>query len=338
MTIKIIGIIILLLGMNSCVDSADLEYLSSISESDESANGRIRRQRSTRSTNQCEDSDRCENICDQMLDYSSEKEDCYRLSLREIGRVEEVFDVLKQEEILEEELEDIRGGDFDLFASLALSSWSNVVRGEYRGDELDDEDDTRRAAYTLEESRAALNWIITHKSIAESIRDFSGRNDHIVNDLLVRASSSLSCSGTGDHQTICDDIDGSSLTDNEKRVLESVKLTVNLNNRSDTYLGHITRISSSDDEVSAIYELTHDALSRVCENTDSIGSYGRSRSSKICLSWIYFCPASLPAYNDYSFNQIDQYLLQDTYRDIPQNTLFNCTFLSNEPEWSDYWD
>ena len=149
-----IGIIILLFGLTSCVDSTSLDYLASITDSDGDSDSRIGRRRATRSTNHCEDSDRCEDICDQMLDYSSERKDCYRLSLKEIGKVEEVFDSLKESANRLEELVGIRGGDFDLFASVALSSWSNVIRGEYRRDEEDDDDedmdDLGRLEYTVE--------------------------------------------------------------------------------------------------------------------------------------------------------------------------------------------
>jgi len=94
---KIIGIIILLFELASCVDSTSFDYLESITDSNEnSGDSRIGRRRSKRSANRCEDSDRCKNICDQMLDYSAERKDCYRLSLQEIGKIEEAFDILKE--------------------------------------------------------------------------------------------------------------------------------------------------------------------------------------------------------------------------------------------------
>lgn len=331
---KTVGLIIVLFGLTSCVDSTSLDYLASISDSDgSSSNSRIGRRRSTRSTNQCEDSERCENICDQMLDSSAERKDCYRLSLKEIGKVEEVFDELKTVNDL-----DIRGGDFDLFASVALSSWSNVIRGEYRRDEEDDDDedmdDTGGPAYTASQAETVLDWIIDNKSIAESIRDFSDRNNHIIADLLVRVNEPLDCSRkSGDDQTICNTLEGSDLTDGEKSILQGVK-SINIVTKN-IYLDDIVTVSNADDEVSAIYELTHDVLSRVCENVDSIRTYGSDRSHKACLSWIYFCP---PVYNAASSNQIDQYLLKDTYRSVPEGGLRNCTFLTYEPEWSDYWD
>ena len=330
---KSLGIIIVLFGLTSCIDSTNLDYLASITDSDgNSSESRIGRRRSTRSANHCEDSDRCEDICDQMLDYSSERKDCYRLSLKEIGKVEEIFDILKKHGV--NNLSDIRGGDFDLFASVALSSWSNVIRGEYRRDEEDDDDkdmdDTGRSAYTEPEARNVLSWIILNKSIAESIRDFSDRNNHIIADLLVRHGGPLDCvtdrETTNNDKEICDAINGnSSLTVGEKTILQNIR----------DYLGIIVIASNSDNEVSAVYELTHDVLSRVCENVDSIGIYGSDRSHKACLSWIYFCPS---VYSFSSFNQINQYLLKDTYRSVPQGDLLGCNFLTNEPEWSDYWD
>ncbi len=323
---KILWMIILLMGMVSCIDTGAPSYLASITDSEGDSDSRIGRRRSVRSTNQCEESERCENICDQILDYSSERRDCYRLSLKEIGKIEEVFDELKDIN----NLADIRGGDFDLFASIALSSWSNLIRGEYRRDEEEDDDDEDmddegRPAYNSNEAQEVLSWIIVNKSIAESIRDFSSKDNHIIADLLVRRDGSLSCSGNDDDGNICRDLNSSSLTNGEKSILENIK----------AYLSAIVRSSPSDDEVSAIYELTHDVLSRVCENVDSIRSYGSERSYKACLSWVYFCPS---VYDEYSSNQIDQYLLKDTYRNAVEGSLRDCTFLTNEPEWSDYWD
>ncbi|MDE0151276.1 MAG: hypothetical protein OXK80_02105 [Bdellovibrionales bacterium] len=349
MNMKTVGLIIVLFGLTSCVDSTSLDYLASISDSGgRSSDSRIGRRRSTRSTNQCEDSERCENICDQMLDASDERKSCYRLSLKEIGKVEEVFDELKTVH----DLSDIRQGDFDLFASVALSSWSNVIRGEYRRDEEDDDDedgdDPGGPAYTPSQAEDVLSWIILNKSVAESIRDFSDKRTHIIADLLVHSAgqrdvddkpikSTPYCSDTVSDTTndteICSEIESSSsLTEGEKIVLQNIQ----------GYLGGIVTFSSDDEEVSAIYELTHDVLSRVCENVDSINGYGSDRSYKACLSWIYFCPS---VYDNegtgafrYSANQIDQYLLKDTYLSVPEVALRNCTFLTHEPEWSDYWD
>ena len=151
----------------------------------------------------------------------------------------------------------------------------------------------------------------------------------------MRIGGSLSCSGIGDGRSICDDLNDSSLTEGEKSILQGIKST----NTNQTYLEDIVSSSNSDDEVSAVYELTHDMLSRVCENVDSIGEYGSEHSYKACLSWIYFCPS---VYNEFSSNQINQYLLKDTYRKTVEKSLLSCKFLppkpEPEPEWSDYWD
>ena len=333
---KTIWNIILLAGLVSCVNSSDLDYLASIEESEGNYNSS--RRRFTRSSNDCEDSERCENICDQILDDSSERRNCYKLSLREIGIVEEIFDVLKAVD----DLNDIRAGNFDLFTSIALQSWSNLIRGTYRRDERNDDDDEDmddggRPEYDVGEAQAVLNWIIENKSIAESIRDFSSRDDHIISDLLVRAfdgasNDPLNCPSRGDtNGDVCNDLDDSIIND-EKRILYSIK-------NNPYYLPEIVRFSSSDDEVSAMYEMTHNVLSRVCESAD-ISNRSSDHSYKICLSWIYFCDPSVYVGNQ---NQIDQYLLKDTYLSVPQGFLLRCEFLdpsdpNDEPEWSDYWD
>ena len=93
---KRIGIIFLLIGAVSCIDVGAPNYLSSITEEAETDSRRLRRGRSVRSGNQCENSDRCEDICDQILDYTSERRDCYKLSLKEIGIIEDVFEDFKR--------------------------------------------------------------------------------------------------------------------------------------------------------------------------------------------------------------------------------------------------
>lgn len=323
---KKIWIIFLLFGVMSCTD--DLDYLASIIESEEDSDSRYRRGRSTRSTNHCEDSSRCKDICDQILDYSSERRDCYRLSLKEIGIIEEVFDDLQAPL---DYLDDVRGGNFDLFASIALKSWSNLIRGEYRRDEEhddddDDMDDGGREAYNNDEAEEVLTWIIGNTSVAESIQDFSEREDGIIADLLIQMDDSLSCSGGGDNAAVCGHLD-SSLTTPEKRFLANIK--------NKGYLDLAVRVSSSSDDVSAVYGLVHESFSRICENVDSLESYGSEKSYKICLSWVYFCPS---VYDDISKYQIDQYLLEDTYRSVPESSLSDCSFFTDEPRWTDYWN
>ena len=339
-------------GFIACVDTSNLDYLASIVDSDRDSDSRRRigRRRFSRSSNQCENSERCEDICDQILDYSKERRNCYGLSLKEIGKVEDVFDKLKNP--TEAKLEDIKGGDFDLFASLALASWSNLIRGEYRRDERGDDDDEdgddyEDFEYDATEAKNVLNYVIDNKSIAESIRDFSERDQHIIEDLLVNMGEGLTCSGSGDDEDICDALDSSnsSLTDGEKSILAGIKSTRDDYNPSARFLWWIVNESNSDDEVSAIYELTHDVLSRACDNVGSVPidgkNYGSDRLYKICLSWVYFCPSnsnSPAVYGSVTDKQIDQYLLEDTYRSSVESSLKGCTFLTTEPKWSDYWN
>ena len=207
-----------------------------------------------------------------------------------------------------------------------------MIQGEYRRDEKGedddrDEDDWEDYEYEPEEAKDVFEWIVKRKDIAESIRDFTDREDDIISDLLAQMGENLSCSGgSGDSNRICGMLT-SSLSNSQKSILKNIK--------DENRLRDIARKSSSDDELSAIYEITHNALSNVCEDAE-IDSLGSDHSYKACLSWIYFCGSSV--YDLYSKNQIDQYLLKDTYRAAPESSLTGCNFLSNEPKWSNYWD
>ena len=363
------------MGNISCViDTGNLDYLASITDSDRDSDDRSRigRRKFSRSSNKCEDSERCENICDQILDYSKERRNCYGLSLKEIGKIEDVFEALKKP--TKNSLKNIRGGDFDLFASIALSSWSNLIRGEYRRDEANDDDDKgdgengddrkigRENPYETEEVKYVLDWLIENKFIAESIRDFSGRDNHILADLLVQLNKTFTCDNQSSNirgNDICLKLKGSSLTTGQQNILQGIKILYSDKAVDEIYLRSVVNLSSSVDEVSAMYELTHDLLSRVCEDVDSLEidskNYGRDHAYKICLSWAYFCPVmykdkddnikSVPDEDEddelvYNIgeNQIDQYLLKDTYRRTAEESLTECTFLTNEPKWSDYWN
>ena len=267
-------------------------YLQELALKGSSAENEDRRRRlvrrSSRFQNECEDFDRCKDICDRVLDYTNERTECYRWPLKDIGAVQDVMDILQDPQ--RNDVNDINSKDFDLFAEIALDSWARLIVGDYRRDEADDDDDDNddddqndyfeRFRYTPEEAQEVLDWMIAHSYVAESIRDFTSSTDILYNlfQQVGGTSSSLPADITSG---ILDN-----LADNSKKVIRGLY--------EDFNLFGIVRTDTSRN-ISALYEITHSMLEDVCKGADVTGQSNRN-SHKICLSLIYFCDDDVKDY------------------------------------------
>lgn len=168
-------------------------YLASelVSESTDEDRRRRAAVKRNRSGNQCEDFDRCEDICDQLLDHAEDKEDCYQLSLEDIGRIEEVFITLKANIGIGFDPDDLgelddflnvsqtRSKDLELFMEYGARSWINIIQGDYRGD---DDYGTRRA-YSSSEKATIILWALSQGHVQRAIEE-SSYGDLILQELL----------------------------------------------------------------------------------------------------------------------------------------------------------
>ena len=295
--------------------------------------------RSSRIQNECEEFDRCKDICDRVLDYTSERTECYRWSLADIGVVQDVMDILQDPQ--RNDVEDIHSRDFDLFAEIALDSWARLIVGEYRRDEADDDDDDNddddkndyfeRFKYTSEEAQEVLDWMMANSYVAESIRDFTNSTDILYNlfQQVVGGSSSALPS------EIPSNLLGN-LQDDEKKVIQGLY-------EEDNLFG-IVRTDTSRN-VSALYEMTHEMLDDICKGADITGQSDRD-SRKICLSLVYFCDNGVKLYQSLtnSIGEEDRrgalrYLLNNSYRRVSESEATTCnSSITSFSSWSDYWN
>ena len=300
---------------------------------------------SSRIQNECEDFDRCKDICDRVLDYTSERIECYRWPLADIGAVQDVMEILQDPK--RNDVEDIHSRDFDLFAEIALDSWARLIVGEYRRDEAGDDDDDdgddaqndyfEHFKYTKKEAQEVLDWMITNSYVAESIRDFTSSTDILYN-LFQQIGESSDSTSLPSVIRIGIDRAGvlNNLRDSEKDVIKGLYEDLNL-------FGVVGTDASIN--VSALYEMTHEMLEDICKGVDITGQSDKN-ARKICLSLIYFCDDRVKRYQNLtsSFREEDRrgalrYLLNNSYRRVPESGAVNCdSGIKSFSNWSDYWN
>ena len=177
--------------------------------------------------NQCEEYDRCVDICDQLLDHAEDQEDCYKLSLKDIGRIENVFISLKDKDLSEKKLSEIRSKEFNLFIEYGSRSWINIMQGDYRGND----DYGSRTEYTDFEKSEISVWVLDHSWVIQSIEE-SSYGDLVLEELFNQSYTNSDIIGTIDYNKHEDYkfkvLDG--LLDTNTQVLSRI---------DDTQLGHL---------------------------------------------------------------------------------------------------
>ena len=314
----------------SCfIDQTPFEFSSSGSARDRDSRTNRKSRGSSRSGYQCEDSNRCKNICDRILDYSKERLECYNLSLKDIGDLESVVERLVEPS--ESDLDKISSRNFDFFMEIGYRTWNNIIIGRYRIDEAyddddEDEDDYEDFEYSRDEARAVLDWLVTQSNVSQSLRDFSGSlAEDILYNILLRAE--------GEGHNYINNTSLISLDSNDDK--DVLKALGDSFSASDTYLGRVVRQGGGDgDSVSALYEVTHNMLSDICER-NRLSSRSKKDSYKICLSAAYFCGQNI------DWRNIRYYLLRDSYRTQPENYVHECNsgdLSHSDNSWRDYWN
>lgn len=331
----------------SCGSSSD--YLSALysEEGEEDSRDRRKRRRGrVRTENKCENSDRCQSICDQNLDYTEDRRNCYLLSLDEIGDIEDSFDILKRENLEADDLQEIESRKFDLFIEYGARSWVKLMKGSYRAG---DRDYSGRSEYEPSEAEFVLDWLLENSSIREAV----GQSSYAKSVLY----ELLSVYGGGKNCT-------------NKRMGGSPNLELSSNNlcKEAKALQDYLFEFSEKEEASSQEDLTYDAVHRVardvCEEASVLGkNYSSSKDQKICLTLLYFessaaCGDILPR-DSADKKGVSRFLFRNTrnslFRDFESWCSDNLSqdvkryFIfgnSHEPrlgssypehDWSDYW-
>ena len=329
------SLFLLLIILSSCI-ATDYGYLSQVQSSQAEEVEDVRRTRSKRNpsrSNVCEDSSRCENICDRMFEYSSERRACYKKSLNDIGIIEDTFDVLKHSHYIQNDLSSLASRDFDLFAEIGLKSLNRVVIGDYRASERDEDDDdggddshddhgVEFNGYELGDARAVLAWIFNNNSsIGTSIADFSSSTELLYN--LFKEASSYSRANPDDRLILGDE----GLSEDDEKVLNGL---ASRNTRD---------FLTSADKDSPFLGHMHKVISNICQSAD-IDNFSSSKSFKICLSYTYFYLTNVSCSSISRDRGIGYFMLKESYREQPQEHACSddIDILKNFDNWGDYWD
>ena len=74
---------------------------------------------------ECEDNDRCEEACRKIYEDQESYGECYKLTIGEVSKIEDVFYALLGEEM--EDLEDIDEEDLEHYVKIGLDGWRDKV-------------------------------------------------------------------------------------------------------------------------------------------------------------------------------------------------------------------
>ena len=325
------------MGFFSCERRAVIDLSSYSSREGDSRRQRSTGNRSSRQNrgNECEDFERCEDICDQIMDTSGERRECYKLSLEDIGVIEEVFDILKKPP-RPPVRPNINQSDFDLFAEFALHSWVRLIDGLYRASIHEDDEQAEReyghrGKYRPYEAKSILDLISSDASMGGSLFDFDYGED-VVRSLFKQCGSGNGCgdavySGYDENEDAYVDYN-----DNDKQIVKGLKGN-NMN-----YLNHWEARAQDEDSFPA-FDLAHAVIKDVCASAKIENvSLSVSESYQFCMTYIYICEAE--------FNRpsggggIDRYIegTYKTHHDFPSCDVLTTQTLHSQDLWDDIWE
>ena len=131
-----------------------------------------------RSARTCSDRDSCQDICDDMFSYTTERSDCYELNYADVNTIAHVWDVFSREEVNLRKLEDLSPDDVKSFLEIGLDSFIALVAGEAVGDNAKDnnrpqwnptKNKTIKDTNIPKNSRHIMKWLAEDEDIAEVI-------------------------------------------------------------------------------------------------------------------------------------------------------------------------
>ncbi len=115
----------------------------------------------------CEGDDDCEEICDDIYNSRRDRNDCEELSVAQVERFEEMYEILEDPD--EDDLQDIDmsdAGDFDVFINISIEPLHKLV-----------------GKYNTREAKDFLAWIAGDEDVAEILEDED--DDYEVLDTLL---------------------------------------------------------------------------------------------------------------------------------------------------------
>ena len=116
--------------------------------------------RERRDSRSCSSRDSCQDICDDMFEYTTERYNCYELTSGEVNTVSRVWDEFSNDNVESSELEDLDPDDVKAYLDIGFESFVDLVAGKEVGEKQWDSDDMSA------NSQKILQWIAEESDIA----------------------------------------------------------------------------------------------------------------------------------------------------------------------------
>ena len=141
----------------------------------------------------CSDSDNCEDTCDEIYDSAREESECEELTTRQVGYLEDVYELLVDKtgdlEKLSEEKGDYKLEHLQCYLSIGGKGWIKAIKT----DETSSNDDE---ALSSAEAKDILEWIAEEKKVAAMLTGDTNDGVEIVEELLLKMLPDLQSGGT----------------------------------------------------------------------------------------------------------------------------------------------
>ena len=127
--------------------------------------------RDRRNSRTCEERDSCQDICDDLFSYTTERYACYELTSGDVNTISKVADEFYRSRVSLGDLEDLDPDSVSDYLDVGFDSFVDLVKGEAVGEEAKDDDGGQWADSKdrEENSKILLQWIAEHKNVAEVI-------------------------------------------------------------------------------------------------------------------------------------------------------------------------
>ena len=177
------------------------------------------------STNMCSERDSCADTCKEIYDSARERSECEELSIRQVGELDEVFELLSKDiddlEKLSDEEDDYKLEHLQCYLSIGGKGWIEAIDSSSFGS---------NASRKAESAKKTLEWIADNNKVAAMLTGDTNDGVEIVEELLKKmyAAASLNTDDAISQSTPVNANDGTRKGDDETEDLWG--LTINSNN------------------------------------------------------------------------------------------------------------